>query len=75
MDYGLSLVKDWGVDRCNIILATQNEKSAQRGVNRMWEMGIPAKAGAVLFAQQLGMADHVSVALGKGIQNLRVCCV
>ena len=34
MDYGLSLVKEWGVDRCNIILATQNEESAQRGVER-----------------------------------------
>ncbi|XP_072048238.1 hydroxyproline dehydrogenase-like [Amphiura filiformis] len=65
MDYGLSLVKDWGVKRCNIILATQNEKSAQRGVERMWELGIPARSGAVLFAQQLGMADHVSVALGQ----------
>ncbi|XP_069782968.1 hydroxyproline dehydrogenase isoform X5 [Narcine bancroftii] len=50
--------------RVGLVVATQNEASVQHTLERMEELEIARDSGAVHFAQLLGMADHISLALG-----------
>eukprot|EP00731_Ephydatia_muelleri_P022707 Em0015g290a len=46
--------------RTHIMVATHNEQSVQMAINRMKELGINPADGTVVFAQLLGMRDHIS---------------
>ncbi|CDQ85700.1 unnamed protein product [Oncorhynchus mykiss] len=51
--------------RYRIIVATHNEESVRRAVQRMGELGIDKDGGSVCFGQLLGMCDHVSLTLAQ----------
>ncbi|XP_071485812.1 hydroxyproline dehydrogenase-like [Diadema antillarum] len=61
----MDLVAERGGERVNFIIATHNEDSVQKAVQRMWELGLPAGEGSVVFGQLMGMCDHVSYGLGQ----------
>ncbi|KAJ3608045.1 hypothetical protein NHX12_025095 [Muraenolepis orangiensis] len=53
--------------RYRVIIATHNEESVCRTVQRIQELGINKDGGSVCFGQLLGMCDHVSLTLaGQG---------
>ncbi|KAK6302153.1 hypothetical protein J4Q44_G00282060 [Coregonus suidteri] len=52
-------------ERYRIIVATHNEESVRRAVQRMGELGIDKDGGSVCFGQLLGMCDHVSLTLAQ----------
>ena len=54
---------------CAIVVATHNEPSVRRAVAKMAEVGLPPAHTHVHFAQILGMADHLTYALGLGTQE------
>ena len=54
---------------CAIVVATHNESSVRRAVAKMAEVGLPPAHTHVHFAQILGMADHLTYALGLGTQE------
>jgi hypothetical protein len=47
-----------------VVVATHNEASVCRAVNVMQQLELPAAHPQVHFAQILGMADHLTYALG-----------
>jgi hypothetical protein len=49
-----------------IVIATHNEESVVSAVSTMKELGLPPDHPSVHFAQILGMADHLTYALGLG---------
>ena len=49
-----------------IVIATHNEASVVSAVSTMAELGLPPDHSSVHFAQILGMADHLTYALGLG---------
>ncbi|XP_064858438.1 hydroxyproline dehydrogenase isoform X4 [Oncorhynchus nerka] len=51
--------------RYRIIVATHNEESVRRAVQRMGELGMDKDGGSVCFGQLLGMCDHVSLTLAQ----------
>ena len=51
------------------MVATHNESSVRRAVAKMAEVGLPPAHTHVHFAQILGMADHLTYALGLGTQE------
>ncbi|KAG7277578.1 hypothetical protein CRUP_013896 [Coryphaenoides rupestris] len=48
-----------------IIIATHNEESVRRTVQRIEELGIDKNGGSICFGQLLGMCDHVSLTLAE----------
>lgn len=51
--------------RTNVMVATHNEYTCEYTLNRMAELGISQDKGGVYFGQLLGMADHLTFAMGK----------
>ena len=49
-----------------VVIATHNEASVVSAVSAMRELGVPPNHLNVHFAQILGMADHLTYALGLG---------
>jgi hypothetical protein len=49
-----------------IVIATHNEASVVSAVSMMKQLGLPPDHSGVHFAQILGMADHLTYALGLG---------
>lgn len=49
------------------LVATHNEESILKAINTMNEIGIPPKQERVVFAQIYGMAEQISLPLGKVI--------
>ncbi|XP_056433073.1 hydroxyproline dehydrogenase isoform X2 [Gadus chalcogrammus] len=51
--------------RYRVIIATHNEESVRRTVQRIEELGVDKGGGSVCFGQLLGMCDHVSLTLAE----------
>eukprot|EP00993_Chasmostoma_nieuportense_P007704 NODE_966_length_1739_cov_39.885236_g906_i0.p1 GENE.NODE_966_length_1739_cov_39.885236_g906_i0~~NODE_966_length_1739_cov_39.885236_g906_i0.p1 ORF type:complete len:349 (-),score=102.74 NODE_966_length_1739_cov_39.885236_g906_i0:53-1099(-) len=51
-------------ERGEIVVATHNQQSIERCVQRMEELNMDSATSNVFFAQLLGMADHLSLSLG-----------
>ncbi|CAM9284253.1 unnamed protein product [Phaeothamnion confervicola] len=52
-------------NRGEVMIATHNQESVEHTLRRMAELGIAPGSGGVYFGQLLGMADHLSFALGR----------
>ena len=46
-------------------MATHNEDTVRHAVSRMQQLGLDPTAGHVVFAQIYGMAEQISMPLGK----------
>ena len=53
-----------------VVIATHNEQSVRSAVGVMDALGVPADHPHVHFAQILGMADHLTYALGLGTSSV-----
>ncbi|XP_033627877.1 hydroxyproline dehydrogenase-like [Asterias rubens] len=51
--------------KCAIIVATHNEESVRKAALKMQALGLSRTSGEVIFGQVLGMADHITYALGR----------
>lgn len=58
------------IDRSEVFVATHNQESIERAVTRMEDFKIPNDSPRVMFAQLLGMADHLSLTLGREGYNV-----
>lgn len=54
-----------GPYHCLIVLATHNEETVRHATSRLLELGVNPRAGHVVFAQIYGMAEQISMPLGK----------
>ena len=59
----LQKVKESG-NRCNVIVASHNESSVLKAVNKMASLGIQSSDNTVVFGQIYGMAFNITVKLG-----------
>ena len=47
------------------MIASHNQKSIERAVSLMHEIGVEPSQSGIYFGQLLGMADHLSFILGR----------
>jgi proline dehydrogenase len=59
------LVKSSLEEGSEVMIATHNQKSIERAVALMYELGIEPFHAGVYFGQLLGMADHLTFILGR----------
>merc|ERR1712224_1135676 len=56
--------------RAEVLVATHNQASIEKAVDRMAHHGIPSMDGGVYFGQLLGMADHLTFGLAHDNYNV-----
>lgn len=47
------------------MIASHNQKSIERAVSLMHELGVEPQQSGIYFGQLLGMADHLTFILGR----------
>ncbi|XP_060071036.1 hydroxyproline dehydrogenase-like [Ylistrum balloti] len=52
-------------DRCSAIIASHNEDTVAKAVNRIVELEIDPRCGSIFFGQSYGMSDHVTNTLSE----------
>jgi len=48
-----------------VMIASHNQKSIERAVSLMHELGVEPQQSGIYFGQLLGMADHLTFILGR----------
>lgn len=65
IEYLLEEVVRSGGRRCNVIVASHNEKSVLKALTKMRSLGISPKDNSVVFGQIYGMASNITVKLAS----------
>ncbi|OWF56651.1 hydroxyproline dehydrogenase-like [Mizuhopecten yessoensis] len=52
-------------DTCSAIIASHNEDTVAKAINRIMELQIDPKCGSIFFGQSYGMSDHVTNTLSE----------
>ena len=69
------LVKSSLEEHSEVMIATHNQKSIERAVALMYELGIEPFQAGVYFGQLLGMADHLTFILGRNGYRVSLHCL
>ena len=59
------------------MIASHNQKSIERAVSLMHELGVEPQQSGIYFGQLLGMADHLTFILGRNgyrVSILQLAC-
>ena len=65
-------------EAAEVMIASHNQKSIERAVSLMHEIGVEPSQSGIYFGQLLGMADHLSFILGRNgyrVSSLQLFCI
>ena len=61
-------------ESAEVMIASHNQKSIERAVSLMHELGVEPQKSGIYFGQLLGMADHLTFILGRNGYRVSMLC-